>query len=234
MASNWTMSAGTVLLNDLRDMHISQKELAEKTGVPRSVINEIIKGKRKMTVDFAMKLEPIFGPPAEYWLSIQNEYEIAKRKQSIYIVTRDNQIIQNGKNSARDVAHWFINRAAKDAENDAGEYMTPLKLQKLLYFVQARALKMREQAMFYEPILHWEYGPVVRCVYDEYKDHKGTSIVSAPEVRLDPSDVKLMEQTYKNFLSYSANGLVTLTHQKKSWQETSNGEEMTLEMIVND
>ena len=166
MASDYTISLGAILAEDLKEMKISQKDLADKIGVPKSTVNEIIKGKRRMTLDIAVKLEPIFGAPAEYWMKLQTDYEIEKKKsEKPYHITADG-VIKSGTYSATEIAYWFINRAAKDANDDNGEYMTQLKLQKLLYLVQERSLKIDRNgvryAIFAEPIVHWEYGPVVR------------------------------------------------------------------------
>lgn len=226
------------MAEDLKAAKISQKELAEKIGVPKSTINEIIKGKRKMTLDVAVKLETILGAPAEYWMKLQTDFEIEKKKsEKVYHITADG-VIKAGAYSAREIAHWLINRAAQDANSDIGEYMTQLKLQKLLYLVQERSLKRDcdgvRQAVFAEPILHWEYGPVVRCVYDEFKHCGRNSIPSAPPTHIDDETEHLLEDVYRFYQGYSATGLVTVTHNRRSWKRTQDGEEMTLEMLLED
>lgn len=238
MASDWTISLGAILAEDLKEMKISQKQLADQIGVPKSTINEIIKGKRKMPLEIAVKLEAVLGAPAEYWMKLQTDCEIEKKKsEKKYHVTADG-VIKKGNYSATEIAHWFINRAAKDANENIGEYMTQLKLQKLLYLVQERSLKIDNNgvhcAIFADPILHWEYGPVVRSVYDEYKHFGHDSLSSAPETHIDRDTQRLLESVYKFYHSYSASGLVTVTHQRQSWKTTGNGEEMTLEMLLED
>lgn len=230
--SDYAVSVGTVLANDMQTMGITQTTLANEIGVSKSVINEIIKGKRKMSNDVAIKLEPIFGVPAKYWLNIQSEYEIISRKANMFLLQEDS-VIETGSYHAMDVAHWFINRAAKDAEI-TGEFITNLKLQKLLFLLQSRSIKQRNKAVFTEPIMHWEYGPVVENVYAAYKRYVANPIKSAPQVTFDEATEKLLETIYKNYEGYSASGLVGITHQSKAWLNTSQGEEMTILMISQD
>jgi len=59
---------------------INQKDLAKELGVKPSFLNEIIKGKRPLTADFAVVLEKIFGIPADYWMKFQIQYEIDKAR----------------------------------------------------------------------------------------------------------------------------------------------------------
>ncbi len=226
---DYAVSVGAVLSDDIKCMNMTQKALAEQTGIPKSLISEIISGKRKMSKDVAIKLEPVFGVPAEYWLNIQNEYEIAKKKNGMNLVGAT-KTIKTGTKHALDIAHWLINRAAKDAEF-TGEYITHLKLQKLLYLVQRESIRRRGEAIFIEPIVHWEYGPVVQRVYNAYRDYNRKPIESAPVISFDTETERLLDKVYKQFEGYSAMGLVTITHGKTSWKNTQQNEEMTLEMI---
>ena len=55
---------------------ITQKELAEKVGVARRRINEIIKGKRSITPDTAIRLGHLFKMTPEYWLNLQMKTDL--------------------------------------------------------------------------------------------------------------------------------------------------------------
>lgn len=52
---------------------------------------------------------------------------------------------------------------------DEGVRVTPMKLQKLLYFIYRSYLQKFGQSLFSEDFLAWQYGPVLRSVYDEFK-----------------------------------------------------------------
>lgn len=68
---------GEMLLEEfMRPLNISQKLLAAATGMPQSRINAIIKGKRGMTADTAIRLAAFFGNSPEFWLNCQTTYEL--------------------------------------------------------------------------------------------------------------------------------------------------------------
>jgi len=70
-------SPGEMLLEEfLTPLGMTQTELAERIGVPINRVNEIIKGKRGITVDTALRLERLFGMDAQFWLNLQLAWEL--------------------------------------------------------------------------------------------------------------------------------------------------------------
>ncbi len=68
---------GAILLKEfLEPMGISQYRLAKDISVPARRINEIIKGKRAITVDTALRLSLFFQMSASFWLGLQKDYEL--------------------------------------------------------------------------------------------------------------------------------------------------------------
>jgi addiction module HigA family antidote len=67
---------GEVLREDfLLPLGLSEYRLAKDIGVPPRRINEIVKGKRAVTVDTSLRLERYFGWPAQVWLNLQNHHD---------------------------------------------------------------------------------------------------------------------------------------------------------------
>ncbi len=67
---------GEVLREDfLIPLGLSEYRLAKDIGVPPRRINEIVKGKRAVTVDTSLRLERYFGWPAQVWLNLQNHHD---------------------------------------------------------------------------------------------------------------------------------------------------------------
>ncbi len=62
------------MLDELEARGMSQKEFAERTGRPKSAINEIIKGKKQITPETAIQFERVLGIPAHVWLNLENNY----------------------------------------------------------------------------------------------------------------------------------------------------------------
>ncbi|MDF2867108.1 MAG: hypothetical protein K0S11_578 [Gammaproteobacteria bacterium] len=75
---------GEILLEEfLAPMGISQYRLAKDISVPARRINEIIKGKRAITADTALRLALFFGMSSQFWLGLQKDYELAVAKLAL-------------------------------------------------------------------------------------------------------------------------------------------------------
>lgn len=228
---NYAVSVGAMLADDLRNMHITQTELASRIGVSKSVISEIISGKRKMSQAVALALEPVLGVDADYWLTLQSRYDLMQKKEGSYLIGGF-AVIKTAENSAEQIASWFINRAAKDAEEEKGEYMTNLKLQKMLYLAQKTSLKKESKALFPEEMRHWKFGPVVTEIYEKYKGCGAGPLKREEEINLGEAIESLLESVYEKYNMYSAAGLVTITHNDRAWKESEDAEVITPESIL--
>ena len=76
---------------------------------------------------------------------------------------------------AIDIAYWFLaQNDMKQTENNSGEDgyegLTNMKIQKLLYFAQGIYFTFKNEKLFSEKIYAWDHGPVVRQVYNEFKE----------------------------------------------------------------
>ncbi len=65
-------------LEFLEGFQLSQAELSKRTGIPRSTINEIIKGKRPITAETAFTLGTFFGMSPQFWLNLQSQYDLRR------------------------------------------------------------------------------------------------------------------------------------------------------------
>ena len=73
---------GETLQEVLDARHMSQAELAERTGRPKKTINEIVKGKAAITPETALQFERVFGIPAGFWNNLERNYQdLVARKQ---------------------------------------------------------------------------------------------------------------------------------------------------------
>lgn len=68
---------GEFLEEVLEDLQITPYRLAKDTGMPSTRISEILKQRRGITVDTAMRLAAYLGTTAQYWLNLQNSYDIS-------------------------------------------------------------------------------------------------------------------------------------------------------------
>lgn len=68
---------GEVLMEDfIKGFGITQNKLAVSIGVPPRRINEIVHGKRGITADTALRLSRYFGVSAQFWLNLQDHYDL--------------------------------------------------------------------------------------------------------------------------------------------------------------
>jgi addiction module HigA family antidote len=72
---------GEVLQEEfLKPLEISAYRLAKETFIPQTRISEIIKGKRRITADTALRLAKFFGTTAKFWLGMQDDYDLEEEK----------------------------------------------------------------------------------------------------------------------------------------------------------
>jgi len=75
---------GDVLAEDfLVPLGMSQNALAQAIGVPQMRISEIVRGKRGVTPDTALRLARYFGTTAEFWLTMQAIYDLEVARATV-------------------------------------------------------------------------------------------------------------------------------------------------------
>ncbi len=68
---------GEVLLEEfLKPMGITQSELAVRLGVSFPRLNEIVRGRRSVTPDTALRLARVLGMSADFWLGLQQDWDL--------------------------------------------------------------------------------------------------------------------------------------------------------------
>ena len=75
---------GEVLKDELEERGLSQSALAEHIGVLPKTINEICRGKRGISAEMAIKLSRALGASPQFWLNLQNNWELCQLDQSHY------------------------------------------------------------------------------------------------------------------------------------------------------
>lgn len=72
---------GEILLEEfLKPMNITAYRLAKGTNIDQTRISEIIKGKRSITIDTALRFSKFFGNSPEFWINIQIHYDLEEKK----------------------------------------------------------------------------------------------------------------------------------------------------------
>lgn len=67
----------------LRPMQISSYRLSKETFIPQTRISEILKGRRRITADTALRFSKFFGTTPQFWLGLQNDYDIEEENKNL-------------------------------------------------------------------------------------------------------------------------------------------------------
>jgi uncharacterized phage-associated protein len=110
-----------------------------------------------------------------------------------------------------DVSRYFL--TAQDQES--GELITNLKLQKLLYYAQGYYLALFGEPLFADEISAWPNGPVVKSVYEEFKDFGDKPIPVIEKVpKLPDQATEVLRNVLQSHGQYSAWKLRDMTHKE--------------------
>lgn len=128
---------------------------------------------------------------------------------------------------------WFC-----DKQNYA---ISNLKLQKILYFIQAEFLIETKKPCFEDQIEAWDFGPVVPSVYFEYRVYGGSNIPCTITLRMMRAFSKKVRELIDGIVAecakYSASTLVDITHSQSPWIDAYNrpgiNNPITNESIIN-
>ncbi|MEO7030300.1 MAG: HigA family addiction module antitoxin [Acidobacteriaceae bacterium] len=71
------ISIGVLLIDEfLKPLELSQRSLAEQSGLPRKHVNELCRDRRAITADTALILARVFGNSPDFWLNTQRRTDL--------------------------------------------------------------------------------------------------------------------------------------------------------------
>ncbi len=124
------------------------------------------------------------------------------------------------------VANEFLKLSEKD-----GVPVSPMKLQKLLYYAQGWHLGFKDSPLIHEQVECWAYGPVFRTLYQATKRF-GSGTVQGPPLLIsghrtkdmecddDDASLQLVRKVWESYKQYSAIHLSNMTHADDSpWKK---------------
>ncbi|MBE9237290.1 SocA family protein [Anabaena aphanizomenioides LEGE 00250] len=125
--------------------------------------------------------------------------------------------------SGYDVAKYFL----AQTNEEAGDLMSNLKLQKLLYYAQGFHLALYDEPLFPESIEAWTYGPVVPEVYRAYKKYDSGAIPIPEDIdfsQYEQQSRELLDEVYSVYGQFSAWKLLSLIHEEEPWKNAREGD----------
>lgn len=161
--------------------------------------------------EYSKQLEEIYESPEKFNEILESgksnlEYE------SAYVRSKErvNSIISN-RQSKIDKAIVYLTLFCGD--------ITPLSLQKALYYVQGFYAAFFEEYLFEEDCQAWVHGPVYPEIYQRFKD-RGYRTIMAPEINnlnLTSDEVSVLDSVIEHFCCYSGKVLEEFTHNEMPW-----------------
>lgn len=135
------------------------------------------------------------------------------------------------------IADWFIwyNEYVRELKNEDTDNISNLKLQKLLYYAQSAFLAIKGELLFNNDILAWQHGPVIKEIYERYRDNGSQGITEYNSESLNEiskEDNEILIEVYNLFGEYSAWGLRNLTHSESPWQTTKRNEVISTDKML--
>ena len=114
------------------------------------------------------------------------------------------------------IARYVIHRCAQNERQ-----ISQLKLQKILYFIQAEFLVGTGRAGFDDEIEAWTYGPVVPSVYSHYMIFGSTNIPDQEDDGFESisiQDKERLDAIIDAAAKYSSSSLIEITHRQSPWK----------------
>jgi uncharacterized phage-associated protein len=126
-----------------------------------------------------------------------------------------------------DICDYLIQKVKYDEDFP----LSNLKLQKLLYYVQAWYITFNDKPLFNGKFEAWVHGPVNRIIYDRFKDKKYLYSEITKNDVLNPSFFETVDGEVKNhidnvlevYLKYSGLQLEELSHRELPWKNARKG-----------
>lgn len=150
---------------------------------------------------------------------------------SIYI--EEGMMMNEKRYSALTIARYTINKC-----NEMNKPISNLKLQKLLYYIQAVFLCINKRVCYNDTIEAWAFGPVIPTVYNEFKIYGSNNIpkveyyfdddpesptfyskVKFKDDVIEQEDKDLIDGTLNLYCKYTAAQLVEMTHNEDPWKD---------------
>lgn len=132
----------------------------------------------------------------------------------------------NTQVSPKQVAQYYLNRTYFD-----GELISPLKMQKMVYYAYVWNLVKNKNKLFDEKIEAWPAGPVIPSLYHDLKKYEASPIgkefcdidVAKFRKNTDHNVLNILDEVYEKYISLSAFELVELTHSELPWKNARKG-----------
>lgn len=250
----------SVEIKEIRKKYeMNQKEFAKALGLGEITVHRFENGSiQTESVDSVMRLSE--NPDIMYLLLLknktnfeENEYlkflkiasDLKKIKEhkvasfdideikNLQFETESVQSVTNGLISMYNSRVDEISKRYEICETFSfAEYITPLKLQKLLYYIQGLSSFIFDKPAFNSDIYAWSYGPVSEEIYEKYKG-RNPIVIPKEDIKLSPGLKRVIEIVISSYGRMEAEKLIELTHDEDPWKNTKKNSVIEFNLIRN-
>ena len=206
----------------LQKYNIGKKPLAQLLGWGEATLLRYFDGftPRK---EYSDQLRELMNPYKMLKLYQQNKANLTKIAGSKLLQSINEQIsMTTSGDKAQEVAHFFLSKI----DVETGEVITPLKLQKLVYYAQAWFLAFSARPLFNDSFEAWQHGPVVRKLYFHYKEFGFNPLPKVDVLTKNvftAEEISLLEMVNSVYGKYDAKFLERMSHTEKPWIDARGG-----------
>jgi putative zinc finger/helix-turn-helix YgiT family protein len=173
------------------------------------------------TKQYSDILQKVYNDPAYYKALLEKNKDNLKSLKAYEKSKRKVQELLGEKNNTGSKLDLIIQYLLFKCED-----ITPLALQKILYYAQGFYYAFEGLFLFNEDCEAWLHGPVYRNVYNRYSSYRFDPIESIEgfdESVFTTSEKAILDSVIKNFCCYSGKTLEKFTHMEKPWLITRDG-----------
>ena len=126
--------------------------------------------------------------------------------------------MKKAKHGALDIANEFILRGI-----DAGRPLTPMEVQKMMYFAHGWMLAIFGRPLHTDAWRAWQYGPVLPRVYHKLRNYRGNPIqdaIAGGRADMDADETYIVDEVFRLYSPYKGIELSAWTHVSGSpWEQ---------------
>jgi len=208
----------------LKKYNIGKRPLSELIGwSPLTVTRYIDEGTFPLK-EYSDKLKNLLDNPHYFLDTLELNKNaitpVAYRKSKAAVeelLQKDNISEHNDEKKIEIVAKYLIKHSGD---------ITPLALQKLLYYAQGFSFAFYNRELFSDECEAWVHGPVYRYIYNEYRAFSVNTLIDASDVLANgllKEEEELLNAIVQYLGCYSGMILEDMTHNELPWQETRRG-----------
>jgi len=215
----WRRKNGYLSINQLEELlikyNIGKRPFSLAIGLGEQTFTNYLNGSipKKATQQL---LSRVYNNPTFYLELVEQNKKLLNDITLKKTITAANNLLNKNELSILFIYATYILAKCGD--------ITPLQLQKMLYYTQACFIMFYNKLAFTDECEAWVHGPVYRSVYEKYKDYKYESIaqpLQAPQVKSD--EAAILNLVIEYFGKYSGKVLESFTHKELPWIKAREG-----------